>query len=116
MVMLAVTLSPIQLRSDAGQTSVMVPPNTDRITLRFEGDRGAARDVAVDIRTVEGRRAWTGTLRIERPTPPGVAAAVTVPAKALPSDDYIATVFTIDPATKERTELNRYVFRIARKS
>jgi hypothetical protein len=114
MTVLAVTLSPIQLRSDAGQTNVTVPSNTDRITLRFEGDRGAAREVAVDVRTVEGRRVWTGGLRLERPTPPGIAAVVAVPAKALPPDDYIATLFAID-ANGERTELNRYVFRIGRK-
>lgn len=110
---LAVTLSPIQLRSDAGQTSVTVPANTDRIALRFEGDRGDAREVALDIRTVEGKRVWTGGVRIERPTPAGVAATVSVPAKSLPPDDYIATLFAVTPGS-ERTELNRYVFRIAR--
>lgn len=104
----ALTLSPILVRSGSAPKQLDVPRDADRIALRLLGAPADARALVVEIATVEGRQAWSGAAR-----PDDLVALATVPAARLAADDYIATLHAIG-AGGERTELNRYVFRIAR--
>jgi hypothetical protein len=110
-VLLTVTLPSVLTRASE-QTVVKIPTTTGEIELRLEGARDARHQrIHVDVRTVDGRTAWTGTATPAK-SGSGLIASVRVPADRLRPDDYIVTAVDVDQSGA-RTELGRYAVRVA---
>ena len=104
-------LSPVLLRGPEGPPELHLPSRAATVVFDLLGDparRPAPRArAAVDIRTVDGTRVWSGHPRIVPDTArPGHLASAEVPADRLGPGDYILTLSSGDDV------LNRYVFRI----
>jgi hypothetical protein len=106
----AVTLSPIVVRSVDETSSVILPPGVDLVSLTLEGVGQSASTTGVRavVRTVEGREVWGGDA-----VSTAVAASQArfeIPANLLPPDDYIVTVYGL--AGGQERELQRYSLRV----
>ncbi len=110
----ALSLSPAGTRSEGTTPDVIVPPGTDAVNLRLDAEpRGApiASGRAV-VRTVSGREAWSGPLtgpseRLRRESP----RRLPFQRRASGLDDYVITLFAVDPRGVER-EAYRYFLRV----
>ncbi len=93
------------------QQIITIPPRTDLVRLRLKVGKGDWRSFQATIRAVGGPQVW------ERRSlkPQSGAITVNMPANRLPEDDYILTLSATTP-TGETEEINRYPFRILRKT
>ena len=104
-VLFAVTLPSLTTRG-AGQPTVTIPPNIERVTIRLEGEPpGGTRPLTATIRTVDGRQVWSGAAARGSG---GILAVLDVPAIVLPADDYLISVF-------DGAEVGTFAFRAARR-
>ena len=104
----AFVLSPISVRSGAGQ-SFVVPHDAQTVQLRLKAPSGEWTSYRAEIRSVGQRTAWSSGRLIGR----GGNISVEVPAGRLSFDDYILTLsgVTGDGRTEE---IERYSFRVMR--
>lgn len=113
---LALSLSPVAVRSATGNASTVIPMGTDQLTLRLESDGGARRltPTRVAIGPIGGRELWRGPVA---PTtanlPAGSVAQVEVPTASLVADDYLVTLYGTDGSGTEQ-EWMQYFMRIRR--
>jgi len=108
----AVSLSPAAVRSASTTAAIVMPPGTDVVGLRLEGE-GAPTMISnarVAIRTVSGVEIWHGPATATD-QPPGIVARADVPARLLHVDDYLVVLFGTDRSGDER-ERYRYFLRI----
>lgn len=105
----AMSISPAGVRSGADSPTLVIPPGTDVVDLRLQGDAADAVLVGgrVAIRTVNGEDVWQGPLATASGLPAGIMARVEIPANRLLVDDYIVSLFAIDQAGAE-AERHRY--------
>ena len=92
---LAVSISPVTVRSAAGAPAVIVPAGTDIVALSLEGEPDGRNGAGGrgSIRTVSGDEIWQGPATVTGDLPAGVLARIDVPAARLPADDYVVTLF-----------------------
>jgi hypothetical protein len=111
-VLFAVALSPIQVRGAAESAAVVIPPGTDLLELRLEGESVARPPDGwrVSVRTVAGESIWEGA-DVGGDAPSGVVARVRIPASRLPVDDYVLSLSAAD-AAGVNTERERYFLRV----
>jgi len=104
----AFVLSPISVRSGAGQ-SFVVPRDAQTVQLNLRAPSGEWTRYRAEIRNVGQRTAWSSRRLIGH----GGSITVEVPAGRLPFDDYILTLsgVTGDGRTEE---IERYSFRVMR--
>ena len=105
---LAVSISPVTVRSSTASPNVVVAPEIDVVALgletgsevrRLPGGRGL-------IRTVSGKEIWQGPAAVDNLSP-GLIARLDVPAKLLSVDDYVITLFELSEGGVEQ-ERARY--------
>ena len=106
----ALALSPINVRSAAGTASITIPEGTDIVVLRLQGDAGD-RDLSgrVVVRAVGGTEAWRGVARPEPGSPP--VSRAEVPAARLSVNDYTVELLQTDRGGRD-VERYRYFFRV----
>lgn len=110
---LAMSLSPLGVRSAGETQSLRIPAATDVVMLRLEGEGSplAGANAHVAIRLVSGEEVWRGTGTLVAGLPAGVVAEVAVPAARLSADDYVLVLFEADASGIER-ERDRYFLRV----
>ncbi len=106
----ALTLSPIAVRGVAEAENLIVPPETELISLTVEGVEQSTSTSAVRavVRTVEGQDAWQGNA--VSTTAGSSQARFEIPADRLPPNDYVVTVYGL--AGNQDRELQRYSLRV----
>jgi len=106
--LVALILSPINVRSAGRASSLSIPAGTDIVVLHLQGE-GNDRNIGgpAVVRTVAGREIWRGTAASEDRLP--ASARVDVPADKLRVDDYVIELFGTDRDGRE-TERFRYFF------
>ena len=111
-VVVAVTISPILVRSAGAQQTITIGKGTDIVRLRLRGQAGdrLTRGRSV-IRTVTGREVWGGPVTATSALPRGELARVDVPASALPPDDYIIELIEVG-ADGGEVERHKYFLRV----
>jgi hypothetical protein len=106
--------SPVADRGAATESPVLViPAGVDIVDLQMEGapgDQVLAR-ARVAIRTVNGDEVWAGAAASAPDLPAGVIARAAIPAARLNADDYIVTLWALDPAGAA-SERHRYFLRV----
>ena len=109
----AFSLSPLLVRSAAEPATLIIPPATDEVVLRLEGDGSRVRlsRARVVIRTVAGEEVWQGPATMETGAARRVLARVSVPAARLVTEDYIVILFGAEAAAPEQ-EWHRYFLRV----
>lgn len=109
----ALTLMPVAVRSASESTVATIPAGTDVLSLRLEQDVDTRRLVAstVVIRTIGGAEVWRGEAKDARGATATSIADVEVPATALPTDDYLLTLFGRDTSGREQDWM-QYFLRI----
>jgi hypothetical protein len=93
-------------RGEGEANRLVVPKGAGAVRLEFPLGAGGYREVRVSLRTVEGREVWAGPVR---PARGGRSAALTLPARLLPTDDYLLVLSGAD-ASGERTEFQEFYF------
>jgi len=108
----AVSLSPAAVRSASASAAIVIPPDSDVVGLRLEGEGPPAiiGNARAAIRTVAGAEIWQGQASAND-QPIGVVARVDVPAGLLKVDDYVVVLFGADRSGAER-ERYRYFLRV----
>ena len=109
----AFTLTPNLVRGDEGEP-VVIPRGTDIVLLRFglEGDR--YESYRAQLRTPEGREAWSAAHVKVRNTASGLTASLRVPSKLLKDEDYVLRLSGVTAAGKVE-EVAEFYFRAQRK-
>jgi hypothetical protein len=109
----AFTLTPTHVRGDEGGR-VVIPRGTDIVLLRFglEGDR--YESYRAQLRTPEGREAWSAAHVDVRNTASGLTASLRVPSKLLKDEDYVLRLSGVT-AAGEVEEVAKFYFRAQRK-
>jgi hypothetical protein len=107
----AFALSPVLLRGPEGPRELRVRSGIATVVLELLGDPAlrpaSSARLAVEIRTVEGARVWTGRPRwLHDAARPALLAAAEVPAGRLMAGDYLLTLSSGDDV------LHRYFFRM----
>ena len=110
-IVLAVTISPILVRSAAEQPAVTIARGTDIVRLQLRGRAGERlqRGRSV-VRTVDGREVWRGPVAPISGSPRELAR-VDVPASTFRPDDYIVELFGTEAGGRE-VERYRYFLRV----
>jgi hypothetical protein len=110
---MAITISPVAVRSAGDSASLVIPPGTDLVRLQLEGDPQdkSLVNARALVRTVTGDEVWRGPAAISAGGPPGTVARIDVPAAQLRPDDYVVELFGRNPAGVEQ-ERYRYFVRV----
>jgi hypothetical protein len=109
----ALSISPVTVRSADETPSLVIPPGTDTVALTLEGETAGTRldRARAVVRTVAGEEVWQGPAVIASDRSSAVVARVDVPAARLRVDDYVVTLSGADPVGVDR-ERYRYFLRV----
>jgi hypothetical protein len=110
---IALSISPVNVRSADESPSLVIPAGTDIVTLRLEGDAGGASlgRARASVATVSGQQVWEGATTSANDLATGVVARLDVPAARLHADDYIVVLFGTN-ANGLQEERYRYLLRV----
>jgi hypothetical protein len=109
----ALAVSPVAVRSGSDNPAIVIPPDADVVVVRLQSD-GENRQLTparAAIRTVSGDGVWDGRVASDGKLPAGVLAQIDVPAKTLPADDYLITLYGTERSGDE-VEWTQYVLRV----
>lgn len=100
---MAVSISPVTVRSVTGSSTVIVASDVDVVALGLEGggDVQPLLNGRGSLRTVSGKDIWQGPAVVEKLSP-GMIARLDVPAVLLTADDYVITLFEMTTGGVER--------------
>jgi hypothetical protein len=109
----AIAVSPVAVPSGSDNPAIVIPADADVVVVRLESD-GENRQLTparTAIRTVSGDSVWDGRVASDGKLPAGTLAQIDVPAKTLPADDYLITLYGTDRSGDE-VEWAQYVLRV----
>ena len=105
----ALSISPINVRGAGDPASLSIPFGTRTIRLLLQGEAAEpplTRGRAI-VRTVPGREVWRGPT-LPRSTSPSAFASIDIAAERLPPDDYIVALLAPDASGRRPSDVERY--------
>jgi hypothetical protein len=112
-VIVAVSVSPVHVRSAQEAATIVVRPGTDIVRLDLRGERGESTSAALRaiVRSVAGEEIWRGPAFPASESDPAVFARIDLPAARLRPDDYVVQLLRIIGSGQE-VERYRYFVRV----
>jgi hypothetical protein len=101
-------------RGEGSANTLVVPRDTDLVRLDVALPRTGYRSLRAEIETVEGRKVWSGQVRLPGGAQSGRRASVTVPARLLDEDDYLL-ILTGAAQGGEQDRVESFYFKALRK-
>jgi hypothetical protein len=112
-VIVAVSVSPVHVRSAQDAATIVLKPGTDIVRLHLQGERGESPAVTLRavVRSVAGEEIWRGSALTPSGSDPAAVAHIDVPAAHLRADVYIVQLLRTT-ARGQEVERYRYLVRV----